>query len=175
MRLKFLMVVLSAAFLAACGSDTDRSGATTGAGTTATTGTTGGTSQPTVSSESVAGPSAGSQEDLLVNVGDRVFFGYDRSDLSPQGQQTVETLAAWLNQYPSVTISIEGHADERGTRDYNLALAERRATTVRDYLIALGTNANRMTTISYGKERPAVLGSNEDAWAQNRRGVFVVN
>ena len=85
MRLKFLMVVLSAAFLAACGSDTDRSGATTGAGTTATTGTTGGTSQPTVSSESVAGPSAGSQEDLLVNVGDRVFFGYDRSDLSPQG------------------------------------------------------------------------------------------
>ena len=174
MRLKFLTVALAAVLLAACGSDPERGAATTGSGTAATTGTTG-TTQPTVSSQSVAGPSAGSQEDLLVNVGDRVFFGYDRSDLSPQAQQTIETLAAWLTQYPQVTISVEGHADERGTRDYNLALGERRASSVRDYLVALGTDPNRLTTISYGKERPAVLGSNEDAWAQNRRGVFVVN
>ena len=175
MRLKFLIVVLAAAFLSACGSDADRTGATTGAGTTSATTGTSGASEPSVSSQSVGGPTAGSQEDLLVNVGDRVFFGYDRSDLSPQSQQTVETLAAWLRQYPAVTISIEGHADERGTRDYNLALGERRASSVRDYLIALGTDPNRLATISYGKERPAVLGSNEDAWAQNRRGVFVVN
>jgi peptidoglycan-associated lipoprotein len=176
MRLKFLIVVLSAALLAACSSDRDSMGTSSGAGTTAsTTGTTSGSSQPSVSSESVGGPTAGSQEDLLVNVGDRVFFGYDRSDLSPQAQQTAETLAAWLRQYPSVTITIEGHCDERGTRDYNLALGERRASSVRDYLVALGIDGNRMTTISYGKERPAVLGSNEDAWAQNRRAVFVVN
>ena len=172
MRAKLLMVVFASALLAACGSDESSrpaSGATTG-----TTGTTG-SSQPSVTSQSVAGPTAGSQEDLLVNVGDRVFFGYDRSDLTPQSQQTIEALAAWLGQYPQVTVTIEGHADERGTRDYNLALGERRATAVRDYLIALGTNANRLSTISYGKERPAVLGSNEDAWAQNRRSVFVVN
>ena len=171
MRAKLLMVVFATALLAACGSDDEGSRPATGA----TTGTTGTTSQSTVTSQSVAGPTAGSQEDLLVNVGDRVFFGYDRSDLTPQAQQTIEALAAWLGQYPQVTVTVEGHADERGTRDYNLALGERRATAVRDYLIALGTNANRLSTISYGKERPAVLGSNEEAWAQNRRGVFVVN
>ena len=172
MRAKLLMVVFATALLAACGSDEESRPSS--AATTGTTGTTS-SSQPSVTSQSVAGPTAGSQEDLLVNVGDRVFFGYDRSDLTPQAQQTIEALAAWLGQYPQVTVTVEGHADERGTRDYNLALGERRATAVRDYLIALGTNANRLSTISYGKERPAVLGSNEDAWAQNRRGVFVVN
>lgn len=172
MRAKLLMVVFATALLAACGSDEESRPSS--AATTGTTGTTS-SSQPSVTSQTVAGPTAGSQEDLLVNVGDRVFFGYDRSDLTPQAQQTIEALAAWLGQYPQVTVTVEGHADERGTRDYNLALGERRATAVRDYLIALGTNANRLSTISYGKERPAVLGSNEDAWAQNRRGVFVVN
>ena len=172
MRVKLLMVVFATALLAACGSDDERGPVASGA-TTSTTGTSSGTTG--ITSQSVAGPTAGSQEDLLVNVGDRVFFGYDRSDLTPQSQQTIEALAAWLAQYPQVTVTVEGHADERGTRDYNLALAERRATAVRDYLIALGTNGNRLSTISYGKERPAVLGSNEEAWAQNRRGVFVVN
>jgi peptidoglycan-associated lipoprotein len=117
----------------------------------------------------------GSQEDLAVNVGDRVFFGFDRSDLSPEGQATLQKQAAWLKTYSSVSITIEGHCDERGTREYNLALGDRRATSVKNYLVALGIPANRMTTISYGKERPAELGSNEAAWAKNRRGVTVVN
>jgi peptidoglycan-associated lipoprotein len=123
----------------------------------------------------VPGPTPGTQEHLVVNVGDRVFFDFDRSDLRPEARATVEALAAWLGSYPAVTLTIEGHCDERGTREYNLALGERRANAVRDYLIALGVDAGRLNTISYGKERPAVLGSNEEAWAQNRRAVFVVN
>lgn len=174
MPTKLLSLIAAAALLAACSSDPETTGDTTGAGATASTGTTGAGTQG-VTSQAVAGPAAGSQEDLLVNVGDRVFFGYDRSDLSAAAQGTVETLAAWLNTYPQVTVTVEGHADERGTRDYNLALGERRANAVRDFLVALGVDPNRMSTISYGKERPAVLGSNEEAWAQNRRGVFVVN
>ncbi len=121
------------------------------------------------------GPNPGSQEDLLLNVGDRVFFAFDRSNLNDGSQATLQKLAAWLTTYPNVTISLEGHCDERGTREYNLALGERRADAARDYLVALGINGGRLTTISYGKERPAVLGSNEEAWAQNRRDVFVVN
>jgi len=117
----------------------------------------------------------GSQEDLVVNVGDRVFFNFDQYDLTPQGQATLQAQAAWLQQYPNVSLIIEGHADERGTREYNLALGERRAVAVRNYLIALGVSPTRLTTVSYGKERPAVVGSNDSAWAQNRRGVSVVN
>jgi peptidoglycan-associated lipoprotein len=123
----------------------------------------------------ISGPSPGSYEDLVVNVGDRVFFDYDKSDLSPEARATVEALAVWMNSYPATTIGIEGHCDERGTREYNLALGERRASSVHDYLVALGVAPNRLSTISYGKERPAVLGSNEESWAQNRRDVFVVN
>lgn len=116
----------------------------------------------------------GSQEDFVVNVGDRVFFAFDRSDLSAEARVTLERQAAWLQQYPNRRIVVEGHADERGTREYNLGLGERRANSVRQYLVALGVDAGRLTTVSYGKERPAVLGSNEAAWAQNRRGVSVV-
>jgi len=116
----------------------------------------------------------GSQQDLVVNVGDRVFFGYDRHDLTPEGQRTLEMQANWLKQYPAVNVSIEGHCDERGTREYNLALGERRASAVKSYLSALGVEGSRINTISYGKERPAVLGSNPSAWQQNRRGVTVV-
>lgn len=118
--------------------------------------------------------SPGTQQDLVVNVGDRVFFGYDRSDLTPDARSTLERQAQWLSQYQNVSIVIEGHADERGTREYNLALGERRASAVRNYLIALGVSPTRIRTISYGKERPAVVGSNPAAWAQNRRGVTVV-
>ncbi len=117
----------------------------------------------------------GSQEDLAVNVGDRVFFGFDRSDLSAEAQATLQKQAAWLKTYSSVAITVEGHCDERGTREYNLALGDRRATSVKNYLVALGIPGNRLTTISYGKERPAELGSNDAAWAKNRRGVTVVN
>jgi len=116
----------------------------------------------------------GSVQDLVVNVGDRVYFDLDRYNLKPSAQATLERQAAWLKTYSNVTITVEGHCDERGTREYNLALGSRRANAVKDYLVSLGIAPNRITTISYGKERPAVLGSTEDAWAQNRRGVTVV-
>jgi len=119
-------------------------------------------------------PRAGSQEDLVVNVGDRVFFAFDKYNLSSDARSILEKQAAWLAKYPSTTITVEGHCDERGTREYNLGLGERRANSVKDYLVALGTNPNRIKTISYGKERPVALGSNEAAWAQNRRGVTKV-
>ncbi len=166
MRFKFLTFFAAALLLAACETPSEESGASTAA-TTATTSTT---TAPTIS-----GPTPGSQEDLVVNVGDRVFFDYDKSDLSPEARAPVEALAVWMSSYPATTIGIEGHCDERGTREYNLALGERRASSVQDYLVALGVASNRLSIISYGKERPAVLGSNEESWSQNRRGVFVVN
>jgi len=116
-------------------------------------------------------PVPGSERDFLANVGDRVFFDLDKSDLTPEAQAALNAQAQWLKLYPSVTVQVEGHCDERGTREYNLALGERRASAVRDYLVSLGINAARVSTISYGKEQPAVVGSNEAAWAQNRRGV----
>ncbi len=116
----------------------------------------------------------GTQEDLVVNVGDRVFFAYNESSLSAEARATLDRQATWLKKFSSASVTVEGHADERGTREYNLALGERRATAVKNYLVAGGIVANRVKTVSYGKERPAVLGSNEAAWAQNRRGVTVV-
>ncbi len=172
MRLQFLTLVAAAFFLAACGTSAEDSGAGTGAGT-ATTTQPATTTAPAVAA--IPGPQPGSQEHLVVNVGDRVFFDFDKSDLKPAGRSTVEALATWMNNFPAARITVEGHCDERGTREYNLALGERRANAVYDYLLALGVQANRLRTISYGKERPAVLGSNEEAWAQNRRGTFVVN
>ncbi len=120
-------------------------------------------------------PAPGTQADLVVNVGDRIFFGTDRYDLSGEARQVLDAQAAWMNQYPNVNLVIEGHADERGTREYNLALGERRANSVRNYLTALGVSPTRVTTVTFGKERPAVPGANEAAWAQNRRSVSKVN
>jgi peptidoglycan-associated lipoprotein len=116
----------------------------------------------------------GSQQDLAATAGDRVFFAFDRSDINAEGQQTLERQAAWLRRYPNVVVRIEGHCDERGTREYNLALGERRANAVRNVLIAAGVSASRISTISYGKERPIVVGSNEEAWAQNRVAITTV-
>jgi peptidoglycan-associated lipoprotein len=116
----------------------------------------------------------GSQQDLSVNVGDRVLFQLDKSDLTAEGRATLDKQAAWLAKYPNVRVSIEGHCDERGTREYNLALGERRATAVKNYLTAAGVAASRVTTVSFGKERPAVVGTGEAVWSQNRRGVTVV-
>lgn len=116
----------------------------------------------------------GSESDFVVNVGDRVFFGYDRSDLTTEARGTLDRQAAWLKKYPNHTVTVEGHCDERGTREYNLALGERRSNATKNYLVAAGIEASRVHTISYGKERPAVVGSNEAAWAQNRRGVTVL-
>lgn len=126
-------------------------------------------------SVSIDGPRQGSQQDLVVNVGDRIFFGYDRFDLTPEAQAQLEVQAQWLQQHSNVSITIKGHTDERGTREYNLGLGERRANSVKNYLVALGVSPNRISTISFGKEQPAVLGSNPSSWAQNRRAVTEVN
>ena len=126
------------------------------------------------STAATGGPVPGSQQDLVVNVGDRVFFDYDKYDLKGEARTTVEHQAQWLKTYPNLKITVEGHCDERGTREYNLALGEKRAMSVRNYLIAMGVDASRIQTVSYGKERPAVLGADDASWAQNRRGVTVV-
>ena len=117
----------------------------------------------------------GSDGDFAQNVGDRIFFDYNSSSLSGEAQATLERQAEWLKKYSTVNAVVEGHCDERGTREYNLALGERRANAVKNYLSTLGIPATRLSTISYGKERPAVLGSNESSWAQNRRGVTVLS
>ncbi|MEE8549444.1 MAG: peptidoglycan-associated lipoprotein Pal, partial [Alphaproteobacteria bacterium] len=112
---------------------------------------------------------------LTVDVGDRVFFDFDKYTLKVKAQQTLERQATFLKNNAGVKVALQGHADERGTREYNLALGDRRANAAKDYLIALGIDPNRITIISYGKERPAVAGSNEAAWSQNRRAVTVIS
>jgi peptidoglycan-associated lipoprotein len=120
-----------------------------------------------------AGP--GSVQEFNQTVGDRVFFDTDQTNLSPTAQATLDKQAAWLNQYNRYTFTIEGHADERGTREYNFALGAQRAQTVRDYLAAKGVAASRMKTISYGKERPVAVCDDISCWSQNRRAVTVLN
>jgi peptidoglycan-associated lipoprotein len=117
----------------------------------------------------------GSQQDFVVNVGDRVFFDTDSSDLSVQARATLDKQAGWLNHYDRYAFTIEGHADERGTREYNIALGARRAQTVRDYLVSRGISAQRMRTISYGKERPVAVCDDISCWSQNRRAVTVLD
>ena len=117
---------------------------------------------------------AGSQEDLVANVGDRVFYDFNRSALRPDGRATLDKQAAWLKQYASNNVQIAGNCDERGTEEYNLALGQRRANAAASYLKAKGVAATRMTTISYGKDRPTAMGSNEQAWAQNRNATTSV-
>jgi peptidoglycan-associated lipoprotein len=120
------------------------------------------------------GPKPGSQEDLVANVGDRVFFDFDKYDLKADAQSTLQRQSAWLKQYSANAVTIEGHCDERGTREYNLALGDRRANAVRDYLVSQGIDGGRIKTISYGEERPECVESTEECWAKNRRGVTVV-
>lgn len=117
-----------------------------------------------------AGPTAGSLEDFQVNVGDRVYFDLDQYRLTADAQGILQRQAAWLASYPDVNILVAGNCDERGTREYNLALGERRASVVKNYLVDLGVDPARVQTVSYGKERPLALGSNEGSWAQNRNG-----
>jgi peptidoglycan-associated lipoprotein len=114
------------------------------------------------------GPTPGSAEDFRVSVGDRVFYGYDRFDLTPEARSVLERQAAWLRQYPNVRVLVAGNCDERGTREYNLALGARRAAAARDYLVSLGVDGARIETVSYGKERPLDARSNEEAWSVNR-------
>lgn len=152
----FLSAVAAAGLLVACSSDPETTASTAGAG---------------------AGSGAirpGSQEDLVANVGDRVFFDTALNGIRPDQRPVLVRQAAWLTQYPQNQVMVEGHADERGTREYNLALGQRRANSARDVLVASGVAGSRIQTISYGKDRPDALGSNEEAWARNRRAVTVV-
>ena len=114
-------------------------------------------------------------DEMLAKVGSTVYFGYDESTLSAEAQATLDRQAAFLKANPTIRIVLEGHCDERGTREYNLALGDRRASAARDYLVAKGVNASRLTTISYGKERPAVGGSNDTSYALNRRSMSKIN
>jgi len=116
----------------------------------------------------------GSAQDFVVNVGDRVFFETDSTDLTPTAVATLDKQAQWLQRYPNYTFIVEGHADERGTREYNYSLSARRAQTVRDYLISRGIPANRFRTVSYGKERPVAVCNDISCWSQNRRAVTVL-
>jgi peptidoglycan-associated lipoprotein len=178
MRLRFLVVFLMVGLgVSACESNKqdhmelgDRTNVTQGP----ITGEMGDPMMEAYPTQPVGTAVPGTMEDLIVNVGDRVYFGYDRYDLTPEALNQLQMQARWLQQYPNVNIVIEGHADERGTREYNLALGDRRANAVRDYLVSLGVSSSRVGTISYGKEMPEVLGSNAQSWARNRRAVTKV-
>jgi len=165
MRFKLLGLFAALAMLAACESTPDTSANQGGAANLNTA----------PSTATTAGVRPGSQQDLEASAGNKVYFNTDRSEITAEGRQILQRQAEWLKRYPNVTVTLEGHCDERGTREYNLALGERRATAAKNVLVALGIPANRVSTISYGKERPAVVGSNEQSWAQNRRAVTVVN
>jgi peptidoglycan-associated lipoprotein len=148
---KFAVFVLGALAVAGCAKQPDQTAAIAGAAT------------------------PGSQQDFIVNVGDRIFFESDSSELTPQARDTLDKQAQWLNQYNRYAFTIEGHADERGTREYNIALGARRAQTVQAYLASRGVMAQRMHTISYGKERPVAVCNDISCWSQNRRAVTVLN
>ncbi len=161
MKIRYLSVVAASLLVAACSSGPEEN---------ANVGGTGGQATGT----SMNAPVPGSPEDFIAKAKDRVFFALDRSDLDESAVKSLMGQVAWLKQYPTTKITIEGHADERGTREYNLALGERRANAVKQFMQAQGVAAARISTVSYGKERPAVVGSNEYAWSQNRRAVTVV-
>lgn len=162
MRLKVISAFALVLALAACSSTSNETATSQGSGAAVAT-------RP-------AGPTPGSQEDLAASVGDRVFFGFDRSELTRESQQVLNQQAAWLKRFPQARVTLQGHADERGTREYNLALGARRAESVRAYLVERGVAAGRIDTISYGKERPIAEGSNEEAWARNRNaGTAIVS
>jgi peptidoglycan-associated lipoprotein len=160
MKFNVLGAFAALALLAACSSTPP---ATTGAGG----GGGGGMTNP-------SGPVPGSQEDLVANVGDRVFFALNSSSLSDEAQATLTKQANWMAKYPSVTVQVAGNCDDRGTEEYNLALGQRRAKAAADFLKARGVSYSRITTISYGKDRPTALGDNEEAWSQNRNAITSV-
>lgn len=170
MRLTFLTLVTTAIVLVGCASEPEESTATMSEGAAVDSGAG---SDARIAALPTQDPR--SQKWLDINVGDRVLFEYDESDLTGEARDTVMKVATWMQSYPDVTLTLEGHADERGTREYNLALGERRANSVRRHLEALGVDGNRLSVLSYGDDQPMALGSNESAWAQNRRAVFVVN
>jgi peptidoglycan-associated lipoprotein len=173
MRLKFLSIFAAVALLGACAQTPDESATSAGDGA----------SKDTMSKDSMKkmkkkrGPAVtpGTGADFIASVGDRIFFDYDRNSLKPISKRILQRQAVWLKKYSSVKITVEGHADERGTREYNLALGERRANSAKDYLVALGISTSRIRVISYGEERPEAVGSNKGAWSQNRRAVTALS
>jgi peptidoglycan-associated lipoprotein len=156
MNMKTLGAFAAVALLAACATQTAK--------TTATSATAPG----------ATGPVPGSEEDLVANVGDRIFYDFDKSMVRTDGKATLDKQAAWLAKYGSVNVQIAGNCDERGTEEYNMALGQRRANASASYLKAKGVAAARISTISYGKDRPTAMGSNEQAWAQNRNAITSV-
>jgi peptidoglycan-associated lipoprotein len=174
MHFRYLVLLAPMLALAACDTSSSTTGSSTGTGDSL--GASRGVSSTGVGTGATGAAVSGrSLEDLMrqEGVSDRVFFLTDSSSLTQEGRTIVDGWARLLRQNPNITAAIEGHADERGTREYNLALGERRAVAARTYLLSLGIPAQRVTTVSYGKERPGVVGSNESAWAQNRRAVLV--
>ncbi len=157
LSLKVLAILSAVALLAACSSTANKGSGTEGAG-----------------SEASGAPLSGNGfVDENHKISDRVFFAFDSSVIDSAGQGTLQKQADYLKEHSNLNVTIEGHCDERGTREYNLALGERRANAAKNYLVSLGVPASRIQTISYGKERPAVIGDDESAWAQNRRAVTV--
>ena len=191
---RFLLLAAGAALLTACETASEIDAIATGAsGSSATSATSSASTASSGSSDSSSSSSAstsssGASSDsttsysydtdpktALIKVGDRVLFGYDSSELDDDDRSVLDNQAKFLNQNPSLKVTIEGHCDERGTREYNLALGEKRASAVKDYLISVGINSERVSVVSYGKERPQVLGSNKAAWSMNRRSVTTID
>ena len=159
MKMKLIGALGLVGLLAACSGQNANTGAASGMGATAS---------PT----GAAAP--GSEADLVANVGDRVYFALNRSTLSSDADATLDRQAAWLQRYPQAMVQIAGNCDDRGTEEFNIALGERRANAARDYLVAKGVSPSRITTISYGKDRPTALGDDEQAWSQNRNAITSV-
>jgi len=191
---RFILLAAAAALLAACETASEIDAVASGASgstasTSASSGTSssssGGSSSTTSSSTSTSASSDSGTttsysydtdpQTALIKVGDRVLFGYDSSELDDEDRSILDNQGKFLNQNPSLKVTIEGHCDERGTREYNLALGEKRASAVKDYLISVGINSDRISVVSYGKERPQVLGSNKAAWSMNRRSVTSID
>ena len=195
---RFLLLAAGAALLTACETaseiDAIASGASGSSATTSTASSGSSDSSSSSSSSTSSSGASGSSSDstdttdstttysydtdpktALIKVGDRVLFGYDSSELDDDDRSVLDNQAKFLNQNPSLKVTIEGHCDERGTREYNLALGEKRASAVKDYLISVGINSERISVVSYGKERPQVLGSNKAAWSMNRRSVTTID
>ena len=189
---RFLLLAAGAALLTACETASEIDAIASGAsGSSASTSTASSGSSDSSSSSSSSTSSSGASESssdgtttysydtdpktALIKVGDRVLFGYDSSELDDDDRSVLDNQAKFLNQNPSLKVTIEGHCDERGTREYNLALGEKRASAVKDYLISVGINSERVSVVSYGKERPQVLGSNKAAWSMNRRSVTTID
>ena len=180
---RLLTICAATLLLAACETASMDSNEVVGSSSEASSGSDAAASASSNTSSSSSSSGSGSAsadampspDELLAKVGSTVYFDYDQSTLTSEAQATLDRQAAFLKENPSVRIVIEGHCDERGTREYNLALGDRRASAARDYLVAKGVNASRLTTISYGKERPEIGGSNETSWALNRRAMSKIN